>query len=175
MIFPEGRTPRVLLVDDEPDIFFFIKTFNEVFKGGFELFYADCGTRAIEMLNDECFDGVILDMRLPGLTGACIGDLIREHDPNIPMAYLTNLDTEEARRQAVSARAFFWLKYEMLSDQEALHKLITLIAEIVQLNPCVEEGVKRMDNRGHPRRLPRTPIVIPSVLKTLAAHQTRFG
>jgi CheY-like chemotaxis protein len=170
----EGRTPRVLLVDDEPDIYFFINALKSECGGRFELCYADCGTTAVDMLNAECYDGVLLDMRLPGLTGACIGDLIREHDPNIPMAYLTNLDTEDARAQAVRVRAFFWLKLEMLRDKADIHKLVTLINEMVQLNPCVDED-KRLDNRGHARLLPRTPIVIPSVLKTLAAHQTRFG
>src|SRR4051812_34003854 len=59
--------------------------------------------REKEALAAECED-----IRLKGFSGLNLGELIREHDVNVPLAYLTGLDTEETRAEATSQRAFFW-------------------------------------------------------------------
>jgi CheY-like chemotaxis protein len=176
-----GRPKRVLVVDDEPVVFRFLQHFRDEFDfRDLEFVYAASATAAISLVNESCFDAALLDMRLTDFSGARLGELLRGADPNIPIAYLTNLDTEEARRQAVSVRAFFWLKDDFfgkpeLPADEGMHKLLTLVREMVMLNPCVGEGGRRYDNWGHERELPRTPIEIPPVLRALAAHQTRPG
>lgn len=159
--------PRVLLVDDERDTF-------DLLKGGmrhygvtdFAVDYAETPTEAVARLNEQCYDACVLDIRLRGFSGLNLGDLIREHDCNVPLAYLTGLDTEEARAEATQQRAFFWRK-DRFTD---VHELLKLLGELVRLNPCV--GGKRIDNHGYPRKLKETPIEIPPVLQRLVAYSS---
>jgi hypothetical protein len=105
-------------------------------------------------------------VRLPGVTGVSLGALVREHDVNIPLAYLTNLDTETVRREATVQRAFFLQKMHFMETDEGMHRLLQIVGEMARLNPC-QQGGKRIDNHGFARRVAQTPIEIPGVLATL--------
>lgn len=164
----EDACPRILLVDDERDTFEMLKVGMRLYNvTDFKADYADNPTDAVEMLNARCYDACVLDIRLKGFSGLNLGDLIREHDVNVPLAYLTGLDTEEARLEAARQRAFFWRKDRFTNP----HELLKLLGELVRLNPCVEG--KRMDNHGFPRKLSETPIQIPSVLRLLVAYSSQ--
>lgn len=167
-VHSEETRPRILLVDDERDSFDLLKAGMRFYGiSEFEVDYADNPTAAVEMLNGRCYDACVLDIRLKGFSGLNLGDLIREHDVNVPLAYLTNLDTEEARSEATSQRAFFWRK-DRFTD---IHELLNLLGELVRLNPCVEG--KRIDNHGFPRKLKETPIEIPPVLQLLVTYSSQ--
>lgn len=124
---------------------------------------------AVEAINSTCFDAAILDVRLPGVTGLSLGAEIRERDVNIPLAYLTNLDTPTVRAEAIAQRASYWPKLQFIGDDQGIQNLLTMISEMAQLNPCVEDGV-RIDNHGHRRKLPQTPFKVPEALDTLLTY-----
>jgi len=152
-------------VDDERDTYELLKTGMQLYRTGeFQIHYVEHPNMAVEAINARCYDACVLDIRLKGFSGLNLGDLIREHDVNVPLAYLTGLDTEVARAEATRQRAFFWPKQRFSNPKELIH----LLGELVSLNPCVEG--KRLDNHGFMRQLPTTPIEIPAVLRTLVAY-----
>jgi CheY-like chemotaxis protein len=167
---PSHLKPRVLIVDDQPDTYELLQVATRhcapcdqtLCNVSFD--YAAAPTEAVALLNETCYDACVLDIRLKGFNGLNLGALIRERDVNVPLAYYTGLDSEEARAEATRQRAFFWLKSRI--DHPVT--LLNLIRDLAQLNPCIEHG--RVDNHGHLRRLPVTPIVVPAVLATLAAY-----
>jgi len=74
MPFLAESPARVLLVDDEPRI---LSSLAELLKGrGFVLTSAANGIDAIQHLNQEPFDLVILDLRLPDMSGHDIMDFM---------------------------------------------------------------------------------------------------
>jgi len=68
--------PRLLLVDDEPRL---LASLSELLKGhGFALTTASSGNEAIAHLSRSRFDLVLLDLRLPDISGHEIMDFINE-------------------------------------------------------------------------------------------------
>jgi len=77
------QTPRLLLVDDEPRL---LESLCELLKNrGFTLTTAKNGTEAISRLSSGPFDLVILDLRMPEVTGHDVMDYINVHqmDANV--------------------------------------------------------------------------------------------
>ncbi len=78
---------RTLLVDDE-------KVFTEsltkvLIKRGLSVQTAPDGYKALELLQNEAIDVIVLDMRMPGLDGLATLEAIREHDTLTPIIVLT--------------------------------------------------------------------------------------
>lgn len=168
-----NKIPKVLLVDDDDTVATGLEEYRREFGLAIEFQSAPDAGMAVDILNETCFDAAVLDVRLPGVTGVSLGDLIRERDVNIPLAYLTNLDTPTVRVEAVNHRATLLVKSDYFLCSEGLEvgmkRLLTIIGEIAKLNPCLDGGV-RIDNHGFPRQLPTTPIELPNVLKILLGH-----
>lgn len=56
----------LLIVDDEPDILFSLKG---LLRRDFELYTADSGERALEILREHPIHVIMTDQRMPGMTG----------------------------------------------------------------------------------------------------------
>ena len=81
------RTLRVLLVDDEEDL---VSAMVERLRyRGIEARYALDGQRAIEMTEGEDFDVVVLDLKLPGMSGIEVQHIIRKEHPGLPILLIT--------------------------------------------------------------------------------------
>ena len=71
-----GTLPRILLVDDEPRL---LSSLYELLRGrDYNLVTATCGSEALAHLSKMRFDLVLLDLRLPDVSGHQIMDFINE-------------------------------------------------------------------------------------------------
>ncbi|MGZ8320926.1 MAG: response regulator, partial [Telluria sp.] len=71
-----GNLPRILLVDDEPRL---LSSLYELLRGrDYHLVTATCGSEALAHLSRLRFDLVLLDLRLPDVSGHQIMDFINE-------------------------------------------------------------------------------------------------
>jgi len=66
---------RVLFVDDDPNILAGIRRVLRSFRDDFELYFAENGKDALEIMAETAFDVVVSDMRMPGMDGA---DLLKK-------------------------------------------------------------------------------------------------
>jgi CheY-like chemotaxis protein len=71
-----GRRPVVLVVDDDQDIRFLIRFHLE--PAGYEVHEAHDGAEALRHLGERDFDGVVLDLRMPGVDGYAVLDAMRD-------------------------------------------------------------------------------------------------
>jgi signal transduction histidine kinase/DNA-binding response OmpR family regulator len=96
--------PRILVVDDDPDV---ARTLMDLLAlHGFGSSRADSGEQALERLRDEAFDLVMLDVRLPGMSGFEACARVREaHGPSLPVIMLTAFGDAAAMRQSHLAGA----------------------------------------------------------------------
>lgn len=95
---------RILLIDDET---VFVDSLTKVLtRRGMTVQSAPDGYKALELLTNEQFDVLVLDLRMPGMDGLATLKAIRERDAVTPVLILTghiNLnDVSEALREGAA-------------------------------------------------------------------------
>ena len=85
--------PRVLFVDDEPRV---LTTMRMLFRGNYEMFFADSGARALELVKTQPVDVIVSDQRMPGMTGVEFlreARLLNPHAMRILLTGYSDLDS----------------------------------------------------------------------------------
>lgn len=78
---------RVLLVDDEEEL---VTTIVErLGYRGWSAKYALTGPEALQMMKDESFDIVVLDLKMPGMSGEQVFEKMQRSGYNIPVLMIT--------------------------------------------------------------------------------------
>lgn len=152
-------------MDDDESIPRLIEHYARLHEVSLEIVYAPDIGIGVDQLNAKCCDAAIVDVILPGVTGVYLGERIREHDPHIPLAYLTNLDTDKVRASAAKQNAIVLIKNKYLVP-ERMADLLTILIHLAERNPCLDGGV-RVDRYGFQRQLPKTPIEIAPEFQVL--------
>ena len=84
---------RLLLVDDENE---FVTTLAErLVIRGFEVDYATRARDAIDLVKENRYDLVVLDMKMPGTSGLELKELLEQIRPNMKYIFLTGHGSEE--------------------------------------------------------------------------------
>ncbi|MCX7172117.1 MAG: response regulator, partial [Proteobacteria bacterium] len=100
--------PRLLLVDDEPTL---LDSVCELLKGpGYQLATANSGKAAIEQLSRMEFDLVLLDLRLPDMSGHQVMDFMKEHDIAAYVIVISGDTVIEAAIGALARGAYGYLR-----------------------------------------------------------------
>jgi CheY-like chemotaxis protein len=81
---------RIVLVDDEKDFCFFMQKTLEA-NGDFEVQTSSEGIEAIKIIKANQPDLVLLDVMMPGISGADVAAELREYNStkNIPIVFVT--------------------------------------------------------------------------------------
>lgn len=98
---------RVLLVDDEKE---FVSTLAERLEiRGLSVRVAFDGQEAMRILDNEAFDVIVLDVRMPGLSGLEVLKRIRTQKPEIPVILLTGHSATRDGIEGMRLGAFDYL------------------------------------------------------------------
>ncbi len=94
----------ILIVEDEEVNYLYIDTLLEDFELNLRTLHAKHGKEAVEMCkkNSE-IDFVLMDMKMPIMTGFEATKLIKEFRPDLPIVAQTAYSTREEKGQAISA------------------------------------------------------------------------
>ena len=79
---------RILLVEDDPEAALFAVTVLSK-RGHFEVTHTADPAVALELAAAECWDLVVTDMEMPGMTGLELLDALRRISPALPVAVVT--------------------------------------------------------------------------------------
>ena len=91
---------KILVIDDEELI---VKSLRKLLeKNGFTVFVAKNGQDALAMIEEETFDLIIADIRMPGINGVETVGSILEKDSfkDIPVIFITGYADAEIRKKA---------------------------------------------------------------------------
>lgn len=94
---------KILLTDDEEDILEVVQDRLEAY--GFIVVTARNGLDALTRLSRERFDGVFLDVKMPGINGIQVLEEIRKKDLKIPVIILTSSSSREAAIESIAKGA----------------------------------------------------------------------
>ncbi len=98
---------RILVVDDEAVIREGIRRILE--KDGYQVEPKSSGRVALEKLQEEEFDLVITDLKMPGMGGIELLKAIRILQPDVPVILITGFSTVETAVEAMKNGAFDYL------------------------------------------------------------------
>ena len=92
---------KVLVVDDDPAV---RKSFDRVLTGkGYAVITAENGEEALRKLNEEKYDLVYSDIRMPGMSGLEVAEKVRARRPWTPVVIITGYGTDIAEERAKAA------------------------------------------------------------------------
>lgn len=130
--------PLLLVIDDEPNIAF---TVNETLSSD-ELRVISAGTarQGFEAIRRRHPDVVLLDVRLPDMSGLDAFQQIHEIDPNVPVIIMTAFATTETAIEAMRRGAFDYFIKPV--DLAALRFAVNRAIDVSRLNsvPAVLDG-----------------------------------
>lgn len=94
---------KILIVDDEYSV---VEALSEYLSlRGYEVHGAGTGEEALALLEKERPQLMLLDIRLPGMSGMEVLRRARESDPQVKIIMITALDDANVRREALSMGA----------------------------------------------------------------------
>jgi putative two-component system response regulator len=134
----------LLVVDDEEAIRSPIRRF--LLQQGYEVVVAESGEQALEILHRQKITGMLLDVRLPGISGVDLVPEIMELEPHVALLMLTAINDAGAAALCMQRGAMDYLTkpidLEHLGHaiQRALQHRHNLIEEL-QLNRWLKEEV----------------------------------
>ena len=99
--------PNILVIDDEESMR--VGCVQTLTGEGYRAQAAGNGIQALEMAQRESFDLVILDLRMPGLSGMEVLDKLKEYDPGVVAVVITGYATIESAVEAMKRGAFDFL------------------------------------------------------------------
>ena len=120
---PEKNTPSALVVDDEKRVCEFIVRY--LARCDWRGTAVDSGEGALEKLKTENFDLIILDLVMPGMSGAETFRGIRKVDAEIPVVIITAYPDSNLMAQALQVGPFAVMKKPLTLNelQEVLGSL----------------------------------------------------
>lgn len=87
--------PAVLIIDDDPGIRELLRTLTE--RLGCTAVTACNGFEAIQKLQDECFDLLLLDLMMPLMNGYDVVDQLKAMETPLPAVIVVTAGHEDAR------------------------------------------------------------------------------
>jgi CheY-like chemotaxis protein len=123
---------KVLVVDDDPVV---RKSFDRVLSGkGYAVITAEGGEEALHKLDEERYDIVYSDIRMPGMSGLEVAENVKARRPWTPVVIITGYGTAaaEARAKAAGVSSFLHkpLSPEMIED--SVRDTLATPAEVVE-------------------------------------------
>lgn len=175
-----STAPRVLVVEDEPDIAALIA--YQLTREGFRVETAGTGTEALDSVDREIPDLVILDRMLPGLSGDEILQRLRT-DPttaNVPVLVLTAKREQEDRIEGLELGADDYLTKPFSPRELALRAQAILRrvqeAGIVSGGRVLKAGPIRLDTEAHRASVDAEELSLtPTEFRLLQALMERRG
>jgi len=115
-------TEKVLLVDDEEE---FVETLAERMRNrGMEVATSNSGGDALDLIDNEPYDVVVLDLQMPGMDGIEALARIKKRQPDIQVVLLTGHATVEKGVEAMKRGALEFLEkpIDLSKLAEVIHK-----------------------------------------------------
>lgn len=146
---------RVLFVDDEPRI---LTTMRMLFRKNYEVFIAEGGQQALELLKTQPIDVIVSDQRMPGMTGIEMLRQARELNPNAMRILLTGYSDLNSIIGSINEGEIFRFVNKPWFDED-LTATVARAVEAARATQAVEakeaaEGITDADDANADAKVP---------------------
>lgn len=155
---------RVLVVEDERKVASFVA--RALRENAYAVDVAESGEKALELAFDYCYDVILLDVRLPGMSGIEVCRALRQRGVETPILMLTARGLVEQRVEGLDAGA-----------DDYLVKPFALAELSARVRALIRRGFHKSDARlryadldldRHRRRATRGQVDVPLTSKEFA-------
>jgi CheY-like chemotaxis protein len=121
---------RILIVDDEKKVAFFLQESLEDLGENYEVISAETAQAALQQIESQPFDLIITDLRMPDINGLELMQRVRAISPQTRMILITAYGSDEVEAEARRLQAYsyftkpFHIEDFMETVQEALKDMI---------------------------------------------------
>lgn len=133
---------HILVVEDDPDL---AENLVEILEGlEWQVDVSASAERALELLRERSYEGVLTDFRLPGLGGVELISRLRQAGAHVPVVVMSAFMDESAADQAERAGAL-----DVLAKPVDLERLFGLLETFLRTNRqvlIVEDNVSLAEN-----------------------------
>lgn len=159
--------PTILMVDDDPDIIEFVNQSLRIFsETRYRVVFATTGEGAISIVNIQPIDAVVLDIKLPDVTGINIGKQIKEHYPDMPVAIFTSYSGDNVEEQVREIGASYWYKLEKMANPELLLSNLNNLVNHIDQTGTDELSEFQLEDMRDRRKARIDKLKFPSFLIT---------
>ncbi|MCK4412150.1 MAG: response regulator [Candidatus Eisenbacteria sp.] len=138
-----ARRQRILWVDDEIDM---LRPHMLYLEGkGYQVTPVANGHDALELVDQETFDLVLLDEMMPGMGGLTVLAAIKERQPNLPVVMITKSEEENLMDQALGRKISDYLIKPVNPSQIFLACKKIFEARDLERGTAVREYVRELD------------------------------
>ena len=135
------QNARILIVDDEQSILDFLGEYLS--EHGHEIITAETGTQGLDLYNSEMPDLVLLDLRLPDLSGLDVLKHISSRDEETALIVISGAGTPDDVIEALRRGAWDFLVKPFTNLEFVLHSV----------RKCLEKKRLRQENRLYRQHL----------------------
>ena len=155
---------RILIVDDD-DVS--CRLFAEVLEGhGHEVQKAHSGEEALDRLRTEAYDLLLVDVRMPGITGLDVSRTMRQEQPELPIIVMTAFGSIETAVEAIHEGAFDYVSKPMNLDE--LRKIVSRALGQRELHAQSHRKINQLENPEQQKTvIGRSPAMV-EVFKMVA-------
>ena len=134
---------KILIVDDEPSIIVPVQFLME--QNGYDVMVAFSGEEAMEVIEENQPDLILLDIMLPGMSGTTVLDRIMKINPGQPVVIMTAHGTMDvAKNLMVSGAADFVTKPFRADELRTVCDLATRREDYIVSNAQVADRMDRL-------------------------------
>ena len=152
---------NIIFVDDEKRILDGLRRMLRVKRNDWRMTFVDHASKAEEMIDQEDFDVIVSDMRMPEIDGATLLTRIKEKHPHVIRIILSGHTELEAAIRAVP------VAHQFLSKPCNSESLIEIIERTCRLQNVINSD-RIKDIIGKIDRLPTVPATYSTLTEKLA-------
>ncbi len=156
---------RILFVDDEPMILQGIQHSLRSMRAEWEIKFANSGAEALETMAEAPFDVVITDMRMPGMDGAQLLDLVKARFPRTVRIVLSGQSDHETILRSVGP------SHQYLSKPCDLDELKQRLMRAFALRDMLNDSHLK-EVIGRLKTVPSLPALYVAVTEALRSPET---
>ena len=154
---------RILFVDDEPNVLAGLQRTLRPMQSEWEMEFVQSGEDALQALDLQPFHAVVTDMRMPGMTGAQLLDIVRDRFPQTIRIVLSGQSERESLVRSISSA------HQFLSKPCEAEKLKSVIEGTVALaNLLEDEALKKFISRL--KCVPSIPSIYQEFTKEMRSN-----
>ncbi len=151
---------RILIVDDDPGIQFFMGEFIK--KEGHDYDITSSGKEALELIPAKDYSLVLLDERMPGMSGLEVLESIRTKGYRMPVIMITAYSSKEFALKAIKEGAYDFFTKPI--DIEIVRTVISRALDKYELEQEIEElRQQAIENISVEEIIARSPGMVKAV------------